>query len=199
MTTTANIQTKGNTAIQHTNDMREEGTMNHENNNINMVARISNAFRMGSISKMIGVAAIGLALTIGVAMPGAARADLPSVSGSTSTNIDLWNDDFSLVAGVPDAPAKVKANSVSNIDLFNDDFSLVYGTPDAPAKVKANSVSNIDLFNDDFSLLYGIPDVGPGRAGTSAIAPAKVKVDTDIDLFNDDFSLVYGISDNGGW
>ena len=50
MTTTANIQSNGNGAVQNIN-MTEEGTMNRENNNINMVTRLSNNVRMGSMSR----------------------------------------------------------------------------------------------------------------------------------------------------
>ena len=56
MTATANIQTNGNTAIQDSNNMTEEGTMNHANNNIDMASRISNVLRMGSISKLVDAA-----------------------------------------------------------------------------------------------------------------------------------------------
>ena len=69
MATTANIQTDGNTAVQHTNKIMEDGTMNHENNDINTVSRFSNAFRMGSISKLVAAAALGLALARGMAVP----------------------------------------------------------------------------------------------------------------------------------
>ncbi len=214
MTTTANIQTDCNTVVQNTNITTEEGAMNHASNNINMVTRISNAFRMGSISKFAAGATLGLALTIGLAMPGSARADSPLVAVSSSSVSGLWNDDFSLVYGTPDsglelggastsAAAKMKLNI--DTDNWNDDFSMVYGTPDSGLELDGASTSaaakvklNIDTvnWNDDFSMVYGIPDNGPGRSGASANAPAKVKMNTNMDLFwNDDFSLVYGTSD----
>ncbi len=211
MTTTSNIQTDGNTAIQHTNKMTEEGTMNHANDNINIVARISNAFRMGSISKFVAGATLGLALTIGLAMPGDARADSPLVSVSSSNLVNNLNDDFSMVYGIPDngpgrsgvtASARVKLNT--DTDFWNDDFSMLYGIPDngpgrsgggvsGSAKVKINAVT--DLLNDDFSMVYGIPDNGPGR-GVSTSARAKAKINTGTDGWNDDFSLIYGTPDN---
>ncbi len=40
MTTTANIQTDGNTAIQITNKIMGDGTMNHGNDNINLANRL---------------------------------------------------------------------------------------------------------------------------------------------------------------
>ena len=195
MATTANIQTDGNTAVQHTNKIMEGGTMNHENNNINTVSRLSNGFGFGSISKFVAAAALGLALTIGLAMPGAARADSPAVTAFSSSVSDLWNDDFSSVYGIPDnglGRSAVNASPLANLkintntDFWNDDFSMVYGTPDALAKLKVNTVSNIDNMNDDFSLVYGTPD-----------APAKLKVNTvsNIDNMNDDFSMVYSIPD----
>ena len=147
MTMTTNIQRNGNPANQKTNNMTKEGTMNH----VNMVARISNFFRMENISKLIAGAAVGLALTIGVAMPGSTSA---AVTNPGSVLLDNMSDNFSLVYGTPDARAKVKNNAT--FDVWNDDFSLVYGTPDAPAKVKNNAT--IDVWNDDFSLVYGTPD-----------------------------------------
>ncbi|MDA1129183.1 MAG: hypothetical protein O2913_10865 [Chloroflexi bacterium] len=113
--------------------------MNHENNNINMGTRISSAFRTGRISKLIGTAAIGLALTIGVAMPSVARADLPSVTNPGSYLFESMNDDFSMVYGTPD----------TGLDLLGASTS-------APAKVKTNTASI--MMNDDFSMVYGIPD-----------------------------------------
>ena len=68
------------------NNNRENGKMNHENDNINMVTRISNVFGNDNISKLVAGAALGLALTIGVAMPGAVRADLPSIATSSSVS-----------------------------------------------------------------------------------------------------------------
>ena len=132
MTTTTNIKmTSNDTATQSIKSMTEEGTMNHTNDNINMVARISNAFRMGSMNKMIAAAAVGLALTIGVAMPGSASADVPSVTNPGSYLTSELNDDFPLVYGIPDAPAKLtRPIAASNMIMVNDDFSLVYGTPD---------------------------------------------------------------------
>ena len=97
MTTTTNIQATNNTADQNSNNMTEEGTMNHANNNINMVSRISNMLRMENISKVVATAAVGLALTIGVAMPGTAKADVPTVINVGSQLASNWNDDGSLV------------------------------------------------------------------------------------------------------
>ncbi|MCI0844529.1 MAG: hypothetical protein J4N87_04185 [Chloroflexi bacterium] len=133
MTTTTNIQAIGNAANRNTDNKTEEGTMNNANDNINLVARISNVFRMENFSRLIAGGAVGLALTIGVAMPGPANADVPSVTNPGSYLTDVMNDDFSLVYGVPDAPAKLVKTSAA-INMVNDDFSLVYGTPDAPAK-----------------------------------------------------------------
>ena len=130
MTTTTNIQMNSTAENQNTNNMTEEGTMNHANNNINMVARISSAFRMGSMSKMITAAAVGLALTIGIGMSGTANADVPSVTNIGSYLGSGVNDDFSLVYGVPDSPAKVIKLAATGT-MTNDDFSLVYGTPDS--------------------------------------------------------------------
>ena len=62
-----------------------QGTMNHENGNTNMVTGISNVFGKDNISKLIAGAAVGLALTLGVAMPGAASVDSPLVSISSSS------------------------------------------------------------------------------------------------------------------
>ena len=90
MTTTTNIKMSANTATQNTTNMNEEETMNHTNNNINMVSRISNVFRMENISKLIATAAVGLALTIGVAMPGSANADIPSVTNVGSLGTAAW-------------------------------------------------------------------------------------------------------------
>jgi len=201
MTTTPNIQMDGNAAVQHTNKIMEDGTMNHENNNINMVARFSNAFRMGSISKFVAAATLGLALTIGLAMPGGARADSPLVTVSSSSLFVSINDDFSMVYGIPDngpgrgastgASAKVRINT--NVDGWNDDFSLVYGTPDAPAKVKISI--DTDNWNDDFSMVYGTPDSGLELGGAGA--SARARVNSVSDLVNDDFSMLYGIPDNG--
>lgn len=102
MTTTTNIQMNNSAATQNTNNMTEEGTMNHANNSINMAARISNAFRMGSMSKVIA-AAVGLALTISIGMSGSASADVPSVTNIGSYLGYETNDDFSLVYGTPDS------------------------------------------------------------------------------------------------
>ena len=178
---TTNIQTNGNTAVQDTNNMTEEGTMNHGNNNINMASRLSKLFHMENISKLVATATVGLALTIGVAMPGTASADVPTVTNVGSPGASNWNDDFSLVYGTPNAPAKVKLGAISG--PYNDDFSLVFGTPDAPPKVKLATISG--SWNDDFSLAYGIPD-----------APAKAKLATISVSWNDDFSLVFGTPDD---
>ena len=105
MTATANIQTDENTAVQNTNKIMGDGTMNHGNDNINLATRLSNVLRMGGISKFVAVAALGLTLTIGLAMPGAARADAPYISGSGSG-----------------APAEVIVYPESLI--LNDDFSM---------------------------------------------------------------------------
>ena len=128
MTTTTNIQISANTTTQNNNSKTEEGTMNHTDNNINMVSRISNVLRMGSISKMAVAAAFGLALTLGIAMPGSASADIPSVTNVGSQLVSNHNDDFSLVYGTPDAPTKVILRAANN--MVNDDFSLVFGAPD---------------------------------------------------------------------
>ena len=90
MTTTANTKLSAIPAAQNTNSILEEGTMNHTNNNINTVSRISNVFRMENISKLIATAAVGLALTIGVAMPGSANADIPSVTNVGSLGTAAW-------------------------------------------------------------------------------------------------------------
>jgi hypothetical protein len=103
MTTTTNIHMNSSAVNQNTNNMTEEGTMNHANNNINMVARISNAFRMGSMSQVIAAAAVGLALTISIGMSGTANADVPSVTNIGSYLGYELNDDFSLVYGTPDS------------------------------------------------------------------------------------------------
>ena len=106
MTTTTNNKISANTATQNTNNMTEDGTMNHANdNNITMVTRISNVLRMGSISKLAVTAAVGLALTIGIAMPGSASADIPSVTNVGSQLAANHNDDFSLVFGTFDTIA----------------------------------------------------------------------------------------------
>ena len=182
MTTTANIQSNGNGAVQNIN-MMEEGTMKRENNNINMVTRSPNIVRMGSISKIIGTAVLGLALTVSLAMPGGARADVPAVSPTGSTLFDNLNDDFSLVFGTPDAPAKLKTASISG--AYNDDFSLVFGTPDSPAKLKTASISGV--YNDDFSLVFGTPD---------SAAKEFSRTVRGLDSMNDDGSLVYGVPDS---
>ena len=103
MTTTTNIHMNSSAVNQNTNNMTEEGTMNHANNNINMVARISNAFRMGSMSQVIAATAVGLALTISIGMSGTANADVPSVTNIGSYLGYELNDDFSLVYGTPDS------------------------------------------------------------------------------------------------
>jgi len=180
MTTTTNIKMNGNTASQDSNNMMEEGTMNHENNNMDMAARISSAFRMENVSKLVAAAAVGLALTIGVAMPGAAKADVPSVTNAGSYLTSELNDDFSLVFGTPDAPAKLTAKAAGF--SYDDDFSLVFGIPDAPAKLTAKAAGF--SYDDDFSLVFGIPD-----------APAKVRIAAADNMTNDDFSLVYGTPD----
>ena len=156
MTTTTNIQENGSTASEQIDNMTEKGTMNHKNN-INMVSRFS---------KLIVGAAVGLALTIGVAMPGAANADLPAVSAPASVNFSSLNDDFSLVYGTPDvgsAPSvSAKLTGSTNFNGLNDDFSMVYGTPDvgsAPGvSAKLAGSTNFNGLNDDFSLVYGTPD-----------------------------------------
>ena len=215
MTTTANIQANGNTAVQNTNYITEEGTMNHASNNINMVTRISNAFRMGSISKFVAGATLGLALAIGLALPGAARADSPLVSVASSNISAMVNDDFSMIYGIPDnGPGRFEASASASamvrintdVDGWNDDFSLVYGTPDsgldfggistgAPAKVKLNTVTG--LWNDDFSLVYGTPDSVLDFGGFATSASAKVRLNAISGMVNDDFSMVYGVPDNG--
>ena len=129
-----------------------------------MVTRLSNNVRMGSISKIIGTAVLGLALTVSLAMPGGARADVPAVSSTSSTLFDNLNDDFSMVFGTPDAPAKLKA-STANWE-YNDDFSMVYGIPDngpgrlgTNASVLAKAIDHgSEIMNDDFSMVYGMPD-----------------------------------------
>ena len=155
MTTTTNIKMSANTATQNTNNMTDEGTTNHTNNNIKMVARISNVFRMENISKLVATAAVGLALTIGLGMHSQASADNPSVTNVGSQLASNYKPDFSLVYGTPDAPAKLRIGAANN--MVNDDFSLVYGTPDAPAKLQAESSGLV--YNDDFSMIYGIPDI----------------------------------------
>ena len=155
MTTTTNINKSANTATQNNNNRTEEGTMNHTNNNINLVARISNAFRMENVSKLVATAAVGLALTIGVGMHSQASADNLSVTNLGSQLASNYNDDFSLVLGAPDAPAKLRIGAANN--MSNDDFSLMFGTPDAPAKLQAKS-SGI-VYNDDFSMVFGIADI----------------------------------------
>ncbi len=192
MTTTTNIQMSANPATQNKNNKSEEGTMCPTNNNINMVARIANVFRMQNISKLVATAAVGLALTIGVAMPGTASADVPAVTNPGSYLVNNLNDDFSLVYGTPDSPAKVTLIAGANFNSMNDDFSLVYGTPDSPAKVKLNTET--DLFNDDFSMVYGTPDEGMDFSGISAKVRTSTGV-TGLDNMNDDFSLVYGTPD----
>ena len=180
MTTTTNIKMSANTATQNTNNMTDEGTTNHTNNNIKMVARISNVFRMENISKLVTTAAVGLALTIGLGMHSQASADNPSVTNVGSQLASNYNDDFSLVYGTPNTPAKVIIGATNN--MANDDFSLVYGTPDAPAKLRIGAANN--MVNDDFSLVYGTPD-----------APAKLRIGAANNMVNDDFSLVYGTPD----
>jgi hypothetical protein len=155
MTTTTNINKSANTATQNNNNRTEEGTMNHTNNNINLVARISNAFRMENVSKLVATAAVGLALTIGVGMHSQASADNLSVTNLGSQLASNYNDDFSLVFGTPDAPSKLRIGAANN--MSNDDFSLMFGTPDAPAKLQAKS-SGI-VYNDDFSMVFGIADI----------------------------------------
>ena len=95
MKATANIQNDKNTATQKTNKIMEDGEMNNENNNINMVTRLSKGFRKSRIGKLFAGAAIGLALTAGVAM---------SILGSvpSSNLVNNYNDDFSMVYGIPD-------------------------------------------------------------------------------------------------
>ena len=95
MTTTANIQADGNTAVQSTNNITEEGTMNHASNNINMVTRLSKGFRMSNIGKLVAGAALGLALTAAVVASGGS----PASGTDLATNL---NDDFSMVYGIPD-------------------------------------------------------------------------------------------------
>ncbi len=109
MTTTTNMKISANTATHNTNNMTEEGTMCHTNNNINLVSRISNVFRMENITKLVATAAVGLALTIGVVMPGSANADVPTVPNVVSQPVSNYGEDFSLVFGTPDAPAKLQA------------------------------------------------------------------------------------------
>lgn len=94
-----------NTATQNTNNMTEEGTMDHANNNIDMASRISNVLRMGDISKLAATAADGLALAIGMAMPGPASADVPTVPNLLNQSFSDYNDDFSWVFGTPDSVA----------------------------------------------------------------------------------------------
>ena len=132
MTGTANIQMDGNMAIQKTNTIEEDGTIRYRNDNIKMVTRLSNAFRLGNISKLIAGAALGLALPIGLAMPGAASTDVPS--GSVSSSIIL-NDDFSMVYGIPDTGLELAGVSNSVLArvmvypesmILDDNFSMVY-------------------------------------------------------------------------
>ena len=136
MTTTTNIQTIGRLAAKETNKIEKDATMKHGNDNIEMVTRLSNSFRIGNISKSIAGAAIGLVLIIGLAMPGAASADAPS--GSVASNVWL-NDDFSMVFGIPDtglelggvgtsAPARVSIKNGSGV--INDAFAKYFGLPD---------------------------------------------------------------------
>ena len=96
MTTTKTIQTAdhGTTGKNDNNNkIMGEGTMNHENDNINMVTRISNVFGKDNISKLITGAAVGLALTMSVAMPGGASADSPLVSINTNSTGHVFDMD----------------------------------------------------------------------------------------------------------
>ena len=95
--------------------------MNHENDNINMVTRIANVFGKDNISKLITCAAVGLALTIGVAMPAAVRPETPLISSFDSVS---FLDDYLMDHGVS---AKSKANT-SSVDWF-DEHLMGYGNP----------------------------------------------------------------------
>ena len=86
MRAAANFQMDRNSAAHNTKSLMENRTMNHENDNINMVTRISNVFGKGNISKLITGAAVGFALTIGGAMPGAVRAETPLISSFDSVS-----------------------------------------------------------------------------------------------------------------
>ena len=67
MTANANIQSNENTATQKTHKIKKDGDMNNENNT-NIVTRVSNTFRMGTIGKLVTGATLSVALTAGVAM-----------------------------------------------------------------------------------------------------------------------------------
>lgn len=70
---------------------------------------------------MITAAAVGLALTIGVTMPGSASAVVPSATNPGSYLTSELHYDFSLVYGIPDALAKLtRPIAASNMIMAND-------------------------------------------------------------------------------
>jgi len=120
MNPTTSNQMDDNTDIRTNKKFMGDSKMNHASNNINLATRISDSFRGGSISKLIAGAAVGLVLTIGVAMPGAAQANVSSVSGSTSdpaTNFD-FGERFHAKRNVPsdtdDGPTEREVKKQSN-------------------------------------------------------------------------------------
>ena len=218
MTATANIQNDKNTAAKKTNKIMEDGEMNNDNI-INMVTRLSNGFRRSNISKLAAGAAIGLALTTGVAM--SIRASAPS--GVLATNL---NNDVSIVYGIPDSASVAGYADMSEENLELVTSSLVAGYADmseenreiVPAsfsvagyddmseeimihavEIGAGMIENTGTFDwsDYFSLVYGTPDDGQGIAPVSKIAPARVTENTGTFDWSDDFSLVYGTPGDG--
>ena len=89
MTATANIQSNENTATQKTNKIKKDGDMNNENNT-NIVTRVSNTFRMGTIGKLVTGATLSVALTAGVAMTSMnSTPNVAEISGLSEENLEI--------------------------------------------------------------------------------------------------------------
>ena len=137
--------------------MQANQNMNYQNDSINWVNRFSNAFRIRNIGILVAGAALGLALTAGVAMSGPA-----SVPGSVV--VDNLNDDFSMVYGIPDSVASGASKIEAVIDNLNDDFSMVYGVPDSIAGGASN-----DLGEEFYHPATGELDVGPATVSLGKV------------------------------
>jgi hypothetical protein len=99
MTANANIQSNENTATQKTNKIKikKDGDMNNENNT-NIVTRVSNTFRMGTIGKLVTGATLSVALTAGVAMTNMnSTPNVAEISGLSEENLETVLASYNVV------------------------------------------------------------------------------------------------------
>ncbi len=89
MTANANIQSNENTATQKTNKIKKDSDMNNENNT-NIVTRVSNTFRMGTIGKLVTGATLSVALTAEVTMTSMnSTPNVAEISGLSEENLEI--------------------------------------------------------------------------------------------------------------